>query len=165
MLGYHEPKYDRMTIQCQLKTPSIKTFHVFRNIKTEAYIHRVHMQTCQPEQPEILILSRKPLKHVEISKQTRSKMFLWKKVQTSIKENNLRIERETKHSSWKTLLKKEENTTIYPSRVSDGNIVSKQPVLLGMGYKKCNSLSLLVHQTVLLMFSQLLEAAPVVPNL
>lgn len=137
-------------------------------LRTEAYIHypSAHADmSARATRNQILVLCWKPLKHVEISKETRSKMFFSKKVQTSIKENNLRIKRETKHSSWKTLLKKEGNKTISPSHVSDRNIVSKQPVLLGMEYKKCNSLSLLVHQTVLLTFSQLLEAAQVVPNL
>lgn len=65
--------------------------------------YRMHMQICRPEQPEIkdwfcavnLITCL-----MKISSETRSKISCWKKIQTSIKENNLRKQRESKHSPW-----------------------------------------------------------------
>ena len=69
----------------------------WKNPRTVAYIryYRVHMQTCQPEQPEIkywfcAVNLRTCL--MKVSSETRSKRFCSKKVQTSIKENNLRTE-------------------------------------------------------------------------
>lgn len=69
---------------------------------------------------------------IRISSETRSKIFCSKKVQTSIKENNLRrTERGDKTLSMKkNLLKWEGSKTIFLPKFSNETIVREQPVLL-----------------------------------
>lgn len=110
-----------------------------KRLRTVAYIryYRVHMQTCQPEQPEIkywfCAVNLKTCS-MEISSETRFKIFCSKKVQTSIKENNLRTKEgrlNILHEKKKNLLKGKEIKLLSFLSFLMKTRVSEQPVLLG----------------------------------